>query len=81
LKFFADADEVRLASKAPIMDLDGIQSSPASLRLAHKGLVHIQGEGQLFLSEFSMHPNIAEQFRKDSMFWPVDAFPRHRSIL
>jgi hypothetical protein len=42
------------------MDLDGIQPAPAPLRLTNKGLVYIQGLGQLFLSEPSMGPNIAE---------------------
>jgi hypothetical protein len=60
LKFFADLDKIGLARKTPVMDLDGIQSAPAPLRLAYKGLVYIQSLGQLFLSEPSMGPNIAE---------------------
>lgn len=63
------------------MDLDGVESAPATLRLTDKGLVYIEGLSKLFLGEVGMHPNIAEQFREDPVFRPVDAFPRHRSTL
>lgn len=74
-------DKVGFAGNAPVIDLDGIKPTSTPLCLTHKGLVYIQGDGQLFLSEPSMGPNIAEQLREDPVLWPVDAFPCHRSTL
>ena len=79
--FLADCDEIGLACKTPIVHLDSVESATTTFRFTDKSLVNIEGLSELFLGEIGMHPNIAEQFRENSVFRSVDAFPRHRSTL